>query len=508
MATIGKQANIDGHGHSRRSSLASHPAGLFALFSVEAWERFSFYGMRALLILFMTSPASAGGLGWGVATAGAVYGLFTASVYLLSLPGGWIADKLIGQRAAVLWGGFLIAAGNILAALPAGLFPFVAGLATIAAGVGLLKPNVSVMVGQLYDGDTPARRDAGFSIFYFGIYLGAFTSPLVAGTMGETFGYRWGFALTGAAMLLGTIMFARARRRLVDVGLAPVADRPAAQHRSWLGLVAATLATVATGLALARSGVAVGAVATGLGVVIGGAFIGYFLYMILGAGLSAAERRNVVVIMLLCLCVVLFTAGLEQAGSTMNLFARDFTDRSLLGGYFDAGLHPATWYQSVAPCFVLLLSPLFAFLWLRLATLRLDPSTPAKFALSLMVLGLSFAVMAIAVQMTVIAGFKAAPEWLVAVYFLQTVAELCISPIGLAAVTKLSPRSHGGQMMGMWFLATAAGSLAAGLLGGWIGSGTMAEMPGQFLAMAGVGVAAGVAMMLASPLIRRLARAD
>jgi POT family proton-dependent oligopeptide transporter len=228
----------------------------------------------------------------------------------------------------------------------------------------------------------------------------------------------------------------------------------------------------------------------------------------MGTRLGAVERRHVFVIMLLCLCVVLFTSGLEQAGSTMNLFARDFTDRSFLGNMFNAGEHPATWYQSIGPCFVLILSPMFAAMWVALGARGLNPSTPMKFGAGLVLLGLSFAVMAFAVSSTVMLGLKAVPAWLVTVYFIQVVAELCLSPIGLSAVTKLSPRARGGQMMGMWFLASAAGSLIAGVLGGWVGSASIDEMPRHFLIMAACGVLAGLAMALAASPLNRLTRPD
>lgn len=490
------------------TGLGGHPRGLFTLFSVEAWERFSFYGMRALLILFMTAPLAAGGLGLDAATAGAVYGIFTASVYLLSLPGGWLADKLIGQQNAVWWGGLLIAFGNLLASIPGGLVCFVAGLAIISCGVGLLKPNVSVMVGQLYDGDTPARRDAGFSIFYFGIYLGAFTSPLVAGTIGESLGYRWGFAATGAAMLYGTLLFVRARGRLQGIGTSVEIMQAPDRRRCWrgFGMVGLLLLFIVVGLAFTT--IPMERIATSLGIVIASAFVGFFAYMLLGTRLAGEERRHVFVIMLLCLCAALFTSGLEQAGSTMNLFARDFTDRGFLGNMFDAGEHPATWYQSIGPCFVLILSPMFAAMWLALGARGLNPSTPLKFGAALILLGLSFAVMALAVGSTVVLGLKAVPAWLVTVYFIQVVAELCLSPIGLSAVTKLSPRARGGQMMGMWFLASAAGSLVAGLLGGWVGSASIDEMPRHFLIMAAVGILAGVAMAFAAPRLNRLIRTN
>lgn len=489
----------------RIKSLSDHPPGLFILFMTEAWERFAYYGIRALLILFMTAPLATGGLGFDAPTAGAVYGVFTASVYFMSLPGGWLADKLVGQQRAVLWGGLLIGTGGLLLALPGGLATFAAGLGVISLGVGLLKPNVSVMVGDLYPVDADTRRDAGFSIFYFGIYLGAFAAPLVTGTLGENWGYRAGFAATGVAMLGGTLFFAVMRNRLGQVGLRYELSTPAQRQQGWLrtAMFGALLAFAITAAMVFEQSME--QIAMWLGTIIGVVFIGFFAIVLKDRKLDETARRRVVVIFILCACVALFISGLEQAGSTMNLFARDYTDRSFLGDHFAAGLHPASWYQSVSPLFVLLLSPLFAIGWMQLGSRGLDPSAPAKFGLSLIFLGASFAVMAVAVTLAVRAGIKAAPAWLILAYLLQTLGELCIGPIGLSAVSKLTPRSHAGQMMGMWFLATAAGSLVAGVVGGWMGSATMAEMPPRFVAMAGIGLMAGVAMVLLARAILRIA---
>ncbi|WEK46303.1 MAG: peptide MFS transporter [Candidatus Andeanibacterium colombiense] len=489
----------------RIASFSDHPPGLFILFATEAWERFAYYGIRALLILFMTSPLAAGGLEFDTATAGAIYGVFTASVYLMSLPGGWLADKLLGQQRAVLWGGLLIGGGGLLLAVPGGLPVFRAGLLVISLGVGLLKPNVSVMVGDLYPPEASARRDAGFSIFYFGIYLGAFAAPLVVGTLGESFGYRLGFAATGVAMLGGTLFYARIRGRLGAVGRDCELQAPEERRRGWIATGSLGAAMLLTILAVGLLRLDMEAVAACLGAIIGALSLGFFGLVLRDRKLDEAARRRVIAIFVLCACVALFISGLEQAGSTMNLFARDFTDRSFMGGFFAAGQHPASWYQSVSPLYVLLLSPVFAAGWMRLSRRGLEPSAPVKFGLSLILLGASFALMALAVTLAVQHGMKAAPGWLILVYLLQTLGELCIGPIGLSAITGLAPRSHAGRMMGMWFLATAAGSLIAGLVGGWMGSAQMAAMPARFLGMAGIGVVAGIAMILLSGAIVRLA---
>lgn len=488
-------------------TMLGHPAGLITLFSFETWERFTFYGMRALLILFMTASAGAGGLGMTSVEAGAIYGIYVASVYLFSLVGGWLADRLLGQRSAAFWGGCMIAGGNFILAVPAGQWLFYAGLAVIVFGVGLLKPNVSVMVGALYENDTEARQDAGFSIFYFGIYLGAFTAPLVAGTIGETLGYRWGFFAAGVAMMVGTAFYVHTRHWLGDVGRHPCAATNATGRGNWRR--ALTLLALILFLAwLLRSHITVDAVGVahllGFAMV---AFTSYFIFHILVyGGLDHDERRRVLVILILCLCAVLFIAGLEQSGSTMNLFARDHTDRSFLGQYFGAGMHPASWYQSIGPVFILLLSPLFAWIWMRLGRRGLDPSTPVKFGLSLILLGSSFLVLMLALYFSIRLGIKASPGWLFTVFFLQSVGELCIGPIGLASVTRLSPRRFAGQLMGMWFMAAAIGSLFAGLAGGHIGGAEPADMSRAVLGIGLMGIAAGLLMLLLSRRIQSLTK--
>ena len=417
-----------------------HPVALGPLFFTEMWERFTYYGMRALLILFMTAAVGAGGRGMSAEQAGVVYGLFTAGVYLFSVPGGWIADRLIGQRRSVLIGGLLIAAGNLMAASPGAGRLFYFGLLVIALGVGLLKPNISVMVGQLYRGQNNAQRDAGFSIFYFGISLGALTAPLVAGTIGELFGFRWGFVAAGAAMMLGVAIYVLSGPLLAEVGL-QVEGAPAERRRDGIGF----LAILGIGVILAGllfSGVLSvdpALAARMLGVGMGLFALGFFGYLLLACGLDRSETRRIAVIALMFLCGCLFPAGLEQAGSTMNLFARDYTDRSLLGGHFAAGQHPASWYQSIEPILVVCFAPLFALLWLALGRRGRNPSTLVKFGIALLLLGASFAVMAVAIMMIARTGQKASPAWLLAIYLLQCLAELCCGPVGLASITRLAP---------------------------------------------------------------------
>lgn len=482
-----------------------HPRGLATLFFTEMFERFTYYGMRALLILFMTAAAERGGLGMPADTAGAIYGLYTAGVYLLCLPGGWVADRLIGQQKTVWYGGILIAAGNFLLAVPA-LATFYLGLIVIVLGVGLLKPNISVIVGELYKDQPGARRDAGFSIFYMGINLGAFIAPLIAGTVGETSGYRWGFFCAGVAMVVGLVQYRMTCHYLGEAGMHPSASTDAERRRGWRTLIVA-LAAAGVAAALMFGGVIpvnVLKLAQGLGTVMVAIAVAFFGYVLAFGGLTGEERGRVVAIAIFFLCAALFWAGFEQAGSTFNLFARDYTDRLALGRFFASGIHPASWYQSINPVLIILLSPLFAWIWVSLGRRNLDPSAPWKFGLGLIQLGLGFGVMMLAAGVAMQSGDTVAPTWLLLTYLLHTTGELCLSPIGLSNVTKLSPPRYVGQMMGTWFLGAAVGNLAAGVIGGHVGGGDIADMPRQFLQMMLIGGGAGVFVVLCSRPITRL----
>lgn len=485
-----------------------HPRGLVTLFMTEFFERFTYYGMRALLILFLTAATTADNAGFGIPreNAGAIYGLYTGAVYLFSLPGGWVADRLIGQRRAVFWGGVMIMLGNFTLALPASPPVFYLGLAIIVLGVGLLKPNISAIVGELYRDQPGARRDAGFSIFYMGINLGAFIAPLIAGTIGEGWSWRGGFFIAGLAMGIGLMQYRATEKYLGEAGLQPHASSPAERRRGWQ-LLTGGLALVAVIVLLLFSGVIAvdirqlaQIVGTGM-VALAFVFFGYVLFF---ADLSREERGRVAVIAIFFLAAALFWAGFEQAATTFNLFAQDVTDRSALGGWFPHGVHPASWYQSANPLYIILLSPFFAWLWVALGRRNLDPSAPAKFGLGLLQLGLGFIVIMYAAHLAIESGGKVAPVWLLLTYLLHTTGELCLSPVGLSNVTKLSPPRYVGQMMGTWFLGAAVGNLAAGLIGGHVGGGDVADMPPQFLKMALIGGGAGILLLLASGVIKKL----
>jgi POT family proton-dependent oligopeptide transporter len=480
-----------------------HPRGLATLFFTEFFERFSYYGMRALLVLFLTASVGNGGLGVDNQTAGAIYGLYAGAVYLFCVPGGWVADRLLGQRRSIWYGGILISLGNFILAVPSTLL-FYLGLVVIVLGTGLLKPNISAIVGELYSRQSGARRDAGFSIFYMGINLGATIAPLVSGTVGETIGYRWGFFTAGAAMLIGLVQYRLTGEYLGDAGLVPRGTTPDERRQSawWLlaGLALLCIAIVAVG----AGAVSVNAdqLADGLGKVMALLAVAFFGGVLLFGKLDRAEKKRVGVIIVFFLCASLFWAGFEQAATTFNLFARDLTDRSLLGSFFEAHEHPASWYQSVNPVYIIVLSPFFAWLWVALGRRNLDPSAPVKFGIGLALLGLGFATLILAAQLIIAHGGRVGPQWLLLTYFLHTSGELCLSPIGLSNVTKLAPQRYVSQMMGTWFLGAAVGNLAAGRIGGNIGT-DVASMPAAFLRMALIGLGAGALMFALSPIFRR-----
>ena len=485
-----------------------HPLGLTTLFMTEFFERFTYYGMRALLVLFLVAATTGANPGFGIdrTTAGAVYGLYTGAVYLGSLPGGWIADRLIGQRNAILWGGAIITLGNFILSIPSTPAVFYLGLAVIVIGVGLLKPNISAIVGALYEGQPGARRDAGFSLFYMGINLGAFVAPLVAGTIGEAWNWRGGFFCSGAFMGVGVIWF-----KLTERWLGPTAGKPhpvadAERRTGWkiVSIASLAIAALCAILFLGFIPVTVTQLAQAFGTAMIALAFFFFGYVLIFAKLTGEERKRVGVIAIFFLCAAIFWAGFEQQATTFNLFALDFTDRAWLGKYFPEGVHPASWYQSANPIFIIIFAPFFAWIWVALGKRNLDPAAPAKFGLGLVLLGVGFLVMMLASQLVVATGNAVAPTWLLLAYLVHTFGELCLSPVGLSNVTKLAPPRYVGQMMGTWFLGSAVGNLFAGLIGGHIGASDATALPGQFLQMALVGIGAGALMLLLTPTLKKM----
>jgi len=429
-----------------------HPRGLSTLFFTEMWERFSYYGMRAFLILYMTTPAAAGGLGFDVARAGSVYGTYTGSVWLATIGGGIVADRMLGAYRSVLVGGIIIALGHFTLAFKALPF-FYSGLALIVIGTGLLKPNATTLLGTLY-GAQDARRDAGFSIFYMGINVGAFTGPIIAGYLAEEVNWHVGFACAGVGMTLGLIQYVVSRDRLRHAEAA-LAQRTAAAPE------AAAAAAPSSSF-----------------------------------GFTRTEWLRMTAVLVFFVFAAIFWAAYEQAASTLNLFTDKYADRTYFGWTI-----PTSWFVSIQAMFVIMLSPVFAWLWVRLG--RSEPSTPSKFAIGLLFAGLSFVLLFPAGLMVRNAegAVTISALWLVAAYFLQVIGELCLSPVGNSVVTKLAPARVVGMMMGLWFLSIAAGNK----LSGWIAS-LSASVPYTTLfgGIAALTLGAAVVLFLFIGPIRRL----
>lgn len=485
-----------------------HPRGLATLFLTEMWERFTFYGMRAVLILFLVASLASGGLGLDDKTAAAIYGLYNGAVYLAALPGGWVADRLIGAQRAVMIGGLLITAGNVLLAISSSPTGFYIGLLVIVLGVGLLKPNVSAIVAGLYP-EGGARLDSAFTIFYIGINIGGALGPLVIPVAQKFFGLRAGFGAGAFFMLLGVVQFYLTRKYLGEAGVRASTVHAAGSDtrtvprskewvRLWIGV--AVLALVVLGASLGwiplnalRLGHAAAYIIAGMGIL-------YFFYYFLFADLTTEERRRGVVLLVLFVGCALFFSGFEQAGSSLNLFAERYTDRMIGWLHFEI---PTGWFQSLNSIFIVLCAPFFAWMWIALARRNLNPSAPAKFALGLMLMGSGFLVMAAAAAI-VAHGSKVLPYWLLMTYLLHTFGELCLSPVGLSYYTKLAPKRFVGQMMGMWFLATSLGNLVAGLIAGEFDANNIPAMPGQYMHIVYITVGTGAILLVLSRPVKKL----
>lgn len=503
-------------------TLFGHPKGLMTLFFTEMWERFSYYGMRALLILFMTAAIADGGLGFDDKTSGAIYGLYTMGVYLLALPGGWLADRLLGLKKSVWYGGIIIAIGHFTMALP-GLMAFLSpetgvketltpldtnsfflGLILIVIGTGLLKPNISSIVGQLYPAGS-SKRDAGFSIFYMGINIGAFIAPIACSTL-AIYDWHLGFGLAGLGMVIGLIQYKLTGGTLTGYGEA-VAFESEEEIRSKERLnriilsVGTFLIFIVVLLFTGIIPINVEEIAKASGKIIAAVAIIYLGYVIIFGGLDNSDRKKVGVIAILFLFSALFWSGFEQAGSSLNLFAERFTDRNLLGWEIPAG-----YFQSINSMFIILFAPFFGAMWVWLGRRNLEPSSPLKFAFGLLLLGMGFLVMYFAAKIAA-SGDLAAPTWLIFTYMLHTFGELSLSPVGLSLVTKLAPAQYGGQMMGIWFLSVSLGNLIAGLVAGEASGGTeeaLAQMPSQYMMIVATTVGTGLLLLLLSKPIRKM----
>ena len=482
-----------------------HPTGLSTLFFTEMWERFSYYGMRAILVFYMTKSFAEGGLAFDEKYAGIIYATYVSSVWYLPLPGGWLADRIFGARRAVLIGGIVIACGHYCMAINSQL-TFFAGLVLIACGTGLLKPNISAMVGQLYS-DEDKRRDAGFSIFYMGINLGAFLSPLVVGWLAQSEWFRgfissmgfnpnsswhWGFGAAGVGMTLGIIQYLLGGKKLEGIGEKPKFTKgEESSPTDYLTLILAVVGGVVGVFLGLRFGDAGWLSALFPGVV--GFFAGYLAGIL--RWLTGEELRRVLVIFILFLFSILFWMTYEQAGSSLSLFADRLTRTTIFGWSF-----PSSWFQSVPAIFVIILAPIIGAVWQRLANRQ--PSSPGKFTIGLFFAGIAFVVIAFASTLTV-AG-RVSPMWLVIVYFLQTIGELCLSPVGLSTVTKLSPARMVGLMLGVWFLSISIGSYIAGLSTRFFEGNDPSVLTRAFGVFAGITLVAAIILAVLTPLIKKM----
>jgi POT family proton-dependent oligopeptide transporter len=477
-----------------------HPVGLWTLFMTEMWERFSYYGMRALLVLFLVDSVAHGGFGLTDKTATAIYGLYTAAAYVFNLPGGWVADRLIGAQKAVLFGGIIIALGHITLGVAPDARAFYMGLMIIVLGTALLKPNISALVATLYP-EGGARSDAGFTIFYMGINVGATIGPWVTAWLADRYGWHWGFAAAAIGMIVGVLQFLATRHRLNGAGLRPHTRDgnavPASTLRRWLiiaGVLLAVLFTMTWTGQLSVDPVAAQGAATWAIILMS---IGYFFYLFAFAGLDRLELKKVCLLLVLFLGCALFWSGFEQAGSSFNLFAERYTDR-----VFDGFSIPAGWFQSLNPGFILIFAPAFSALWVQLGRRNLDPGSPVKFALGLIGMALGFVIMAMAARY-VAAGQKVGISWLTLTYLFHTFGELCLSPVGLSAVSQLVPKRFVGQSLGVWFLGTALGNLIAGRIAGDFDANNVAAMPGQYMNIFWFGIVCAVLLLIAGLTIQR-----
>jgi POT family proton-dependent oligopeptide transporter len=439
------------------------PSGLMLLFVTEMWERFSYYGMRALLVLFLITEVDKGGFGWSVEAASRLYGWYTGLVYLTPVLGGYLADRHIGTHRAMVIGGVLIVCGHFTLAMET-LATFYLGLALVILGTGFFKSNVSSMLGQLYHaGDT--RRDAGFTIFYMGINLGALLGPLLCGYLAQSsrFGWRYGFAAAGVGMALGLTAYLTGRRRLLgEIGAPPARYEKTAGH-------------------------------------------------VTHPPLTREERERIAALFVIAFFVIFFWLAFEQAGSSMTVFAERYTDRSTpswLQGLIANPAFPAAWFQAVNPAFILTLAPFFSWLWQRLGTR--EPAAPVKMGLGLLLLGGGFACLTIGAYLSG-RGELASPLWLIAAYFLHTCGELCLSPVGLSLVTKLAPVEFASMLMGVWFLSSFAANLLGGYLAGMlevVARGEVFRVLGGladfFLIFVGTSLIAGMTLLSLAPRLIRM----
>lgn len=491
-----------------------HPKPLRALFFTELWERFSYYGIRPLLILYMSAMVVNDGLGLDRPTAAAIVGLFAGSMYLMTVFGGWIADNWLGQARSVWYGSMIIAAGHLSIALTALFdhFFFYFGLILIVLGSGLFKTCISVIVGTLYAAQD-SRRDAGFSIFYMGINLGAFIAPLLTGLLVKENGWHIGFGIGGIGMLIALLIF-----RFISVPQLMKFNEMRGIENTWnqatnnnpkapkivlgfLAICAVIIALVSMGIVQINPILLV----TYLSVFICLAIIIYFAYLLLFSNTNSKEKKQLLICFILLIVAALFWSAFEQKPTSFNLFAQDFTNRQIFG--FEI---PTLWFQSINAFFIIIFAPIMALLWVKLGKANQDPSYISKFIMALVFAAAGFAMMVLASQSVISSGGAlVSPLWLVSTLLLLTLGELCLSPVGLSTMTKLAPTIIRGQVMGLWFTATALGNLMAGLIGGHVSQDSLHDLPTLFMrCVIALMIGAIVLWLLKKPILKLVSECD
>ena len=470
-----------------------HPRGLYTLFFTEMWERMSYYGMRGILVLFMTATILEGGLEIDAVSASAIYGIYSACVYLVALIGGWLADRHIGQQKAILYGGIVIMLGHFLLAFT-NLQTFYLGLIFVVLGTGLLKPNISAIVGGLYEDDIE-KKQSGFTIFYMSINIGSVLGFFICGYLGENVGWHYGFAAAGVGMALGLIQFLLTRKNLGSIGSAPSVilnkDTKAKELKIFNFLMVSFFIVIFLGLFgfIKFDPIPVANMLTVFILLIA---VSYFLYLFTLGKLNIEERKKIILIMVLFFGAAFFWSGFDQAGSSFNIFAKEYTDRLVFGWEY-----PASWLQVLNPILVVILSPFMAYIWFFLGKRMLDPSLPFKFGLGLIFMAIGFLFIASGASIAIQEG-SAGAKWLLLTYLFHTIGELTLSPIGLAAISNLSPKRFVGQMMGIWFLASSLGAIIAGLLSGQATYDGLDSMPDLFNKIAILSSVIGLLLILIS----------
>ena len=470
-----------------------HPKGLYTLFFTEMWERMSYYGMRGILVLFMTASILDGGLQFDNVSASAIYGIYSACVYLVALLGGWLADRHIGQQKAILYGGMIIMLGHFLLAFT-NLQTFYLGLIFVVLGTGLLKPNISAIVGGLYENDLN-KKESGFTIFYMAINIGSVLGFFICGFLGENVGWHYGFGAAGIGMAFGLIQFILTKSNLGSIGMKPSIELNNETKKKEIRIFNSFMLIFFLIILLGLFGYISFdpiPIANILTVVILFIAIMYFLYLFSFGNLNEEERKKIVLIVVLFFGAAFFWSGFDQAGSSFNIFAKEYTDRIILGWEY-----PASWLQVLNPVLVVILSPFMAYMWLFLGKRMLDPSLPFKFGLGLIFMAIGFLFIATGASVAMQEGMAGA-KWLLLTYLFHTIGELTLSPIGLAAISNLSPKRFVGQMMGIWFLASSLGAIIAGLLSGQATYSGINSMPDLFNKIAITSSIIGLVLILIS----------